>query len=438
MDTLINIYCYLFLSDNGFSASVFACFILLCPLAAYVNAHPRFLLICLFLLSPWLAIFFLWGNCSLAQRLEQEMIARQAAVPPVELPNLPERYSSVVDSTRSLSPEEIGKIETASSQLQNLNGKQFQIFITGTTNGLPIDLYARSVFKAWNLETLTKGGVALFVIAKDDHLVEILPGTTLRPILSPDKANQIVNGMVIPLFEVNDFKQGFYNGYLALLDILKGGRLPANVEKTVDKASIYTNLPETWHVSPFLMFNAWLAKAPGFEEHPVLRWWTLIFGVDFVLFFFLYFLGKALSLHYVNRGEIHKPPLRIYTLFFNYLTLIAILATALFLVFSLNKAFYLALACYCLLPLLMWFNPLEKYIGNNSFSGIPLGDCAVFSRISAPFQNACFFILMIPFCLLAPLAKLGTPSSSSSDGGFSSGFSGGGGGSGGGGASGSW
>jgi uncharacterized membrane protein YgcG len=436
MDTLIKAYCDFSLSEYGSLALFLAGAFLIGRISFNLRKHPRVLLQCLLYLSPFLLFGALAGNNFLAQRLNQEMIARQPVVPPVALPNLPERYSSVVDSTHSLSPEEIRKIETSSAQLQNLNGNQIQIFITGTTYGLPIDLYARSVFKAWNLETSAKGGVALFVIAKDDHLVEILPGKTLRPVLSPDKANQIVNGMVIPIFEADAFKQGFYNGYLALLDILKGERLPPNVEKTVDKA--YINLPGTWHVSPFLMFNEWLAKAPGFEVPPKLRWLTLIFGFDFVLFFFFYFLGKALSLHYVKRGEIHKPLLRTYTLFFNNLTFITLFATAMFFMFSFNNAFYLALACFCVLPLLMWFNPLEKYIGNNSFSGIPMGDCVVFSRISAPLQNACFFLLIILFCLFALKAKLETLLSSSSGEGFSSGFSGGGGGSGGGGASGSW
>jgi len=149
---------------------------------------------------------------------------------------IPPLTSPVIDTTGTLSQEQINALTEHALALQHEKGSQLQTLIVPSTQPEDIAQYSQRVFDAWKLGREKVDDGVLFVVAKDDRRVRIHVGYGLEGILPDVTANRILNEFVIPEFKNENYAGGVISGASALKKIMEGEELPQlEKEEPVEK-----------------------------------------------------------------------------------------------------------------------------------------------------------------------------------------------------------
>ncbi len=141
-----------------------------------------------------------------------------AAVPPFSAP--------VVDTTGTLSRDQLAQLTGKLSALQTRKGSQVAVLIVPSTKPEAIEQYSLRVAEEWKVGRKKVDDGALLVVAKDDRQLRIEVGYGLEGALPDAIANRIIQEIIVPQFRAGNFYGGVDGGVDAMIKRIDGEDLP--------------------------------------------------------------------------------------------------------------------------------------------------------------------------------------------------------------------
>lgn len=119
-------------------------------------------------------------------------------------------------------------------QAQEASMGEVVVVTIPTLGGDTIENYAGKLFSEWSLERsfYTKG--VLLLVARDERQVRILAGSGLTDVLSDEKSDEIIQQVIIPAFQTDNFNDGVVKGAQAIVAAVQN---PASDETKSGKGS---------------------------------------------------------------------------------------------------------------------------------------------------------------------------------------------------------
>src|SRR5215207_674539 len=141
-----------------------------------------------------------------------------AAVPPFSAP--------LVDTTGTLSPDQLASLTTKLSALQTRKGSQVAVLIVPSTKPEAIEQYSLRAAEQWKVGRNKVDDGVLLVVAKDDRQLRIEVGYGLEGALPDATANRIIEEIIVPQFRAGNFYGGVEGGVDAVIKRIEGEELP--------------------------------------------------------------------------------------------------------------------------------------------------------------------------------------------------------------------
>jgi len=179
-------------------------------------------------LMPRRSLRYLWRLSSwrfeLAGLLCGLLLALTPALAQLAVPAL---TAHVVDSTGTLSAEQVQQLESKLSAFEQSSGAQVVVLLVPTTQPEDISSYANRVANAWKIGRKEVGDGLLLVVAKDDRKVRIEVAKTLEGAIPDLAAKRIIEQAITPRFKQGDFAGGLEAGVDLVMKLISGEALPA-------------------------------------------------------------------------------------------------------------------------------------------------------------------------------------------------------------------
>ena len=171
---------------------------------------------CLSTLSSW--------RYGLAGLLCGLLLALTPALAQLAVPAL---TAHVVDSTGTLSAEEVQQLESKLSAFEQSSGAQVVVLLVPTTQPEDISSYANRVANTWKIGRKEIGDGLLLVVAKNDRKVRFEIAKTLEGAVPDLAAKRIIDQAITPRFKQGDFAGGLEAGVELVMKLISGEALPA-------------------------------------------------------------------------------------------------------------------------------------------------------------------------------------------------------------------
>jgi uncharacterized protein len=179
---------------------------------------PAWRLVCLVL--PWGLLLGLLAPPAHAQALQ----------------TLPELRARVMDQTGTLDAATLASLEARLADFEAAQGAQMVVLMVSTTAPEDIADYTQRLGDAWKIGRKDVGDGVLFVIAKDDRRMRIVPAKSLEGAIPDLLARRIIDQAVAPAFRNGDFGGGIRAGVEQVLARIQGEALPLPVAATPTSA----------------------------------------------------------------------------------------------------------------------------------------------------------------------------------------------------------
>lgn len=141
-----------------------------------------------------------------------------AAVPPLT--------QHVIDTTSTLSANEIAQLDNKLREYEARKGSQIAVLIVPSSQPETIEQYALRVAEQWKLGRKKVDDGAILVVAKDDRTLRIEVGYGLEGALNDATAKRIIDEIIVPYFKQGDFYRGIDAGVERILKVIEGEPLP--------------------------------------------------------------------------------------------------------------------------------------------------------------------------------------------------------------------
>jgi len=149
--------------------------------------------------------------------------AQQEITEPIPVPKLVAR---VMDSTGTLNPAEMQRIEAKLQAFEQARGSQVAVLLVPSIGPETIEDFALRVTDAWKLGRAGVDDGVLFVIAKQQRKMRIQTGRGVQGTLTDAAAKRIIAERVAPAFRTGDFAGGIDAGVDAIMKAIEGEALP--------------------------------------------------------------------------------------------------------------------------------------------------------------------------------------------------------------------
>lgn len=124
----------------------------------------------------------------------------------------------VNDFAGVLSQSTENKIAALGKQLENTTGAQVVLVTIQSLNGEDMDVYRNELFERWQIGEKDKDNGILMVYANAERMLGIEVGYGLEGAVPDGKTAQIRENYIKPYTKNNDFDNGLYSGYAALVN----------------------------------------------------------------------------------------------------------------------------------------------------------------------------------------------------------------------------
>lgn len=142
---------------------------------------------------------------------------------------IPALTSPVIDTTGTLSAADKQRLEQQAVALQQRKGSQLQVLMVPSTEPETIEQYTVRAFRHWKLGREDVDDGVLLVVAKEDRRVRIEPGYGLEGAIPDITAGRIIQEYLVPKFRAGDYGGGLIDGTAALVKLIDGEPLPAQM-----------------------------------------------------------------------------------------------------------------------------------------------------------------------------------------------------------------
>lgn len=139
---------------------------------------------------------------------------------------VPALTAHVVDTTGTLSAEQVQQLESKLSAFEQSRGAQVVLLLVPTTQPEDISSYANRVANTWKIGRKEIGDGLLLVVAKNDRKVRIEVAKTLEGAVPDLAAMRIIDEAITPRFKQGDFAGGLDAGVDLIMKLIVGEALP--------------------------------------------------------------------------------------------------------------------------------------------------------------------------------------------------------------------
>lgn len=133
---------------------------------------------------------------------------------------VPPLRGRVVDDANILSPEAEARLDTASAALEQQTTDQLVIVTVPDLHGRDIADFGLATGRVWGIGQTGKDNGVLLIVAPNEHKVRIEVGNGLEPILTDERAAQIIADDLLPDFKSSQFDAGTEKGAQAIAAVL--------------------------------------------------------------------------------------------------------------------------------------------------------------------------------------------------------------------------
>jgi uncharacterized protein len=128
----------------------------------------------------------------------------------------------VDDFAGLLSADEVGGLESKLSQFEQATGNEIVVVTIPGLQGDTIEGFAEKLFQEWGIGKEGKDNGALLLVAVEDRAVRIEVGYGLEGMLTDAQSSQIINRVIIPAFQKEDYNGGISQAVDLILPALGG------------------------------------------------------------------------------------------------------------------------------------------------------------------------------------------------------------------------
>ena len=147
----------------------------------------------------------------------------------VSAADVPYLTGRVVDNAEILSPETRRALEEKLAAHERATTNQVVVLTLESLEGESIEDFAVHVFEQWKLGQQGKDNGVLLVVVPGERRLRIEVGYGLEGTLTDIQAGRIIRDIVTPRFRDGDYNGGIGAGVAAIVTLLEGGRLPAEM-----------------------------------------------------------------------------------------------------------------------------------------------------------------------------------------------------------------
>jgi uncharacterized protein len=194
-----------------------------------------------------------WAGALLACVLAAFAPAWAQPAPDAPIPALD---APVVDTTGTLDPATVQRLDAQARALRQRKGSQLQVLLVPSTAPESIEQYAVRVFEAWKPGRQGVDDGVLLLVAKDDRAVRIETGYGLEGAIPDAVANRVIQEYLVPKFRAGDYGGGIEDATAVLVKVIDGEPLPAPVSRNAPARS-----PAGGRWLPALFFAFLVAQA---------------------------------------------------------------------------------------------------------------------------------------------------------------------------------
>ena len=153
------------------------------------------------------------------------------ALPAAAQQPVPKLTSLVTDQAGMLDADQRGKLEAVLNDYQARTGSQIAVLTVKTTEPEQIEQYSIRVADAWKLGRKGVDDGVLILVAKDNpatlRRLRIESGRGVQGVLTDAKSKQILQDVIAPYFQKNQFYEGLVAGVGAVATLLNQEQFPA-------------------------------------------------------------------------------------------------------------------------------------------------------------------------------------------------------------------
>lgn len=131
---------------------------------------------------------------------------------PIVPRDIPAFTGRVVDQADLLSHAAETRLTRLSADLQQATGDQLVVVTLPTLNNYPIEDVGYGIGNAWRVGGREKDNGVLLIVAPNERRVRIDVGHGLEPILTNERATQIIQADLLPAFRIGNFEGGVAAG----------------------------------------------------------------------------------------------------------------------------------------------------------------------------------------------------------------------------------
>ena len=132
-----------------------------------------------------------------------------------EIPNPRSSQKWMVDTTGTISANDVRRIEEFCQSINDTGGSEMGIAVIRTTNGIPIEEFATELFNKWGIGSARENNGLLLLVAKDDRAMWIELGQGIDGEEQIAIAQDIIDKEILPRFKADDYGEGVYAGAFA-------------------------------------------------------------------------------------------------------------------------------------------------------------------------------------------------------------------------------
>lgn len=151
-----------------------------------------------------------------------------SAIAEPQVPPKPERYDYVYDYAGILIGQDAAKIRSIGTELESKTQAQIIVVTIDSLAGIPIEDYANTLFRSWGIGTAEKNNGILILVNKENVLknkqqrIRIEVGYGLEGAVTDGAAGRILDELVLPKWENQQYSEGIAAGYSAVASRVAG------------------------------------------------------------------------------------------------------------------------------------------------------------------------------------------------------------------------
>lgn len=151
-------------------------------------------------------------------------------------PDFPELTGRVVDNAELLDPATQSQLTDMLAAHEEATSEQVVVVTLPNLQGEAIEDYGYQLGRHWGIGQEGEDNGALLIVARDDRKIRIEVGYGLEGRLTDAQSSVIINRIIAPAFQRGDFTGGITEGAEAIVTVLGGDALPAELRPVMPMA----------------------------------------------------------------------------------------------------------------------------------------------------------------------------------------------------------